>query len=59
MAQLGRQNMVVCAWPEASPATWPKCPFMFSTLGHSSKSVQVNERQAAQAEASLNLQHGC
>lgn len=33
--------------------------FHVPTLGHSSKSVQVNERQAAQAEPSLNLQHGC
>lgn len=38
---------------------WTKCPFKFPTLGHSRKSVQVNERQTAQAEASLNLQHGC
>lgn len=58
-AQLGRQNMVLCAWPEASRVTWTKCPFTFPTLGHSRKSVQVNERKAAQAEASLNLQHSC
>lgn len=58
-AQLGRQIMVVCAWPDASRATWTKCPFTLPTLGHSRKSVQVNERQAAQAEASLNLQHSC
>lgn len=58
-AQLGRHTTVVCAWPEASRVTWTKCPFTFPTLGHSRRSVQVNERQAAQAEASLNLQHGC
>lgn len=60
-AQLGRQNVVVCAWSEASRVTWTsrKRPFTFPTLGHSRKSVQVNERKAAQAEASLNLQHGC